>query len=275
MNAATAARYFMTLSYDGAPYHGWQRQPGDISVQEVVENALSTLLRTPTPVTGAGRTDALVSARRMTAHFDTAQPIADCDDMVRRLNAIVGRPIAIYSLQRVRPDAHARFDARSRTYHYLAHTVKNPFIDRLSWFTRRPLDFDAMNKGAQFLIGRHDFTSFAKLHSDATTHICTVTEAAWHPVGDPAEGRFEFVITADRFLRNMVRAVVGTLVEVGRGKLPPEGVAEVMSRLNRCDAGTSMPGHALYLWDVTYPPEIYDVEPALNYAIFNGKNSVG
>lgn len=249
-------RYFMTLAYDGRPYHGWQSQPNAVSVQQTIEEALSKILRRNTPIVGAGRTDAGVHARRMVAHFDTDAPLESPELIVRRLNAIVGRPIAIYNIRRVAPDAHARFDACSRTYHYLAHTVKDPFIDNLSWQASPSLDFGLMNCAAEKLLGRQDFTSFAKLHSDAKTNICTVTEARWQPMGDPAEGRWEFVITADRFLRNMVRAVVGTLVEVGRGKMTVGQFCETIAKHDRCAAGTSMPGHALYLWDVVYPPSV-------------------
>ncbi|MCM1111208.1 MAG: tRNA pseudouridine(38-40) synthase TruA [Clostridium sp.] len=250
-------RWFMTLAYNGGPYHGWQIQPGDISVQQVIEEALSKVLRRPTPVVGAGRTDAGVNASTMVAHFDTAGPIDDPARFLRGVNALVRRDIAVRELREVRPDAHARFDATSRTYHYFAHTSKSPFLYDRSWQCAPTLDFGAMNRVAAELVGRHDFTSFAKLHSDARTNICTVTRALWEPVDGDIPGRWRFVITADRFLRNMVRAVVGTLVEVGRGKMSVEGFRAVMERMDRCAAGTSMPPQALFLADVTYPPEIY------------------
>lgn len=242
------ARYFMRLQFLGASYHGWQIQPSGISVQEVIEKALSTLLRRPTKVTGAGRTDAGVNARLMVAHFD-ADTIDVCDT-TRRLNAIVGRDIAIESITRVHDTAHARFDATSRTYHYYVNHRKSPFFNHLSWHCPNPLDYAAMNRAAALLTGIDDFTSFAKLHSDARTNICHVTKAVWHEL---MPGYHCFEITADRFLRNMVRAVVGTLVEVGRGKMSIDRFKEVIDSKNRCAAGTSMPGHALYLWDVTYP----------------------
>lgn len=245
----------MTLAYNGEPFHGWQVQPNDSSVQQLLEEALAKLLRRPSvAVTGAGRTDAGVHATQMTAHFDTDLPIADPVDFVRRLNAITGRDVAVFTLKEVRPDAHARFDATSRTYHYYAHTRKSPFIYRSSWDTRRGLDFEAMNRAARSLLGTHDFTSFAKLHSDAKTNICTVTTAEWQQVG---EHQWRFVITADRFLRNMVRAVVGTLVEVGRGRIDTDGFKAIIDRRDRCSAGTSMPAHALYLTCVEYPDDIY------------------
>lgn len=249
-------RYFVTLAYNGSPFHGWQVQPNDISVQQVLEEALSKLLRHPTTVVGAGRTDAGVHARKMTAHFDSSAEL-DTAATVRRLNAITGPDIAIFDIQPVTTEAHARFDASKRTYHYRVHHVKSPFLQGLSWFCPRELDYDKMNSAAQHLLGTHDFTSFAKLHSDARTNICTVAEARWHRVGEDEEKRWEFVISADRFLRNMVRAVVGTLVEVGRGKMTEEEFLKTMELRDRCAAGTSMPAHALYLWDVEYPAELF------------------
>lgn len=246
----------MTLSFNGAPFHGWQIQPDAESVQARLEDALGKVLRRPTPVTGAGRTDAGVHASMMVAHFDAPGAIADESGFIRRVNAITGRDIAVLGLRRVRPTAHARFDATSRTYHYHANTVKNPFLYGVSWQAPATLDFEAMNRAARMLIGTHDFTSFAKLHSDARTNICTVTRAEWITL-DKEAGRHMFIITADRFLRNMVRAVVGTLADVGRGKLSEEGFAGVIGRKDRCAAGTSMPPQALFLADVTYPSDIY------------------
>ena len=249
-------RFFIHMAYRGVPFHGWQRQPQAPTVQEVVEKAFAMLLRLPAvDVTGAGRTDACVNARMMIAHVDipadaAAAVVADSTGFVRRLNAIVGRDIAIYSLQPVDDDAHARFDATSRTYRYFVHTVKDPFAGALSWQAPPAIDFEAMNRAATALLGTHDFTSFAKLHTDVKTNICTVTTARWHRID---HSHFYFEITADRFLRNMVRAVVGTLVDVGRGKIPPEGVKLIMERMDRCAAGTSMPGEPLFLWNITYP----------------------
>ena len=245
-------RYFLTLSYLGASYHGWQCQPGAVSVQEVIETAMSRLMRRPMKITGAGRTDAGVNARKMVAHFDTDTPIADPQRFVASLNAMVGRDIAIQRVEEVAPTAHARFDATSRTYHYYAVAEKSPFFHTLCWKAPRGLDYDAMNRAAELLLTTSDFTSFAKLHTDAKTNICHVTHARWHRI-EAVEGEaWVFVITADRFLRNMVRAVVGTLVEVGRGKIDIDGFRAIIERHDRCAAGTSMPAHALYLWDVTY-----------------------
>jgi len=242
-------RYFIKLGYRGANYHGWQVQPHDTSVQQVIEAAMATLLREPTPVTGAGRTDAGVNARLMVAHFDTGQPIADVPRLVHSLNALLPPDIAIYGIGAVHDDAHARFDATSRTYKYFAVTRKDPFYYPLSWKCPPGLDFDMMNEAAARLPHYTDFTSFSKLHTDVKTNNCRVTHAQWTREGD----QWVFTITADRFLRNMVRAIVGTLVEVGRHKMTVEQFGHVIERKDRCAAGTSMPGHALFLWDITYP----------------------
>lgn len=219
-------------------------------MQQVVEEALEKLLRTPTPVTGAGRTDAGVNARVMPAHFDTDAPIGSPGSFVRSLNSILGRHIAVNGLYEVAPDAHARFDATKRTYRYFATPFKSPFFDSLAWRCSPALDFEAMNSAARVLLSTDDFAAFAKTHTDVKTTLCKVTRAEWSPCGG---GAWMFEISADRFLRNMVRAVVGTLVEVGRGKMTAGQFAEVVQSRDRCKAGTSMPAHALYLWDVEYP----------------------
>ena len=242
-------RYFIRLGYRGAAYHGWQVQPHDTSVQQVIEEALATLLRVPTPVTGAGRTDAGVNARLMVAHFDAEPPIADLDRLVHSLNALLPPDIAIYGISPVQNDAHARFDAINRTYKYFAVTHKDPFRYPLSWKCPPDLDFDLMNQAAARLLDYTDFTSFSKLHTDVKTNNCRVTLARWAR----EDGQWVFTITADRFLRNMVRAIVGTLVEVGRHKMTVEEFCQVIERKDRCAAGTSMPGHALFLWDINYP----------------------
>lgn len=244
----------MRLSYRGEPFHGWQTQPGAVTVQQTVEEALSRALRRPVPIVGAGRTDAGVNARLMVAHFDTPGPLGmEPVRLVGALNAMTGRDIAIHSVEEVAPDLHARFSATSRTYHYYALPGISAFLYPLCWKAPANLDYEAMNRAAALLLETEDFTSFAKLHSDAKTNICHVTRAewvTWHTF-EGTEGHV-FIITADRFLRNMVRAVVGTLVEVGRGKLTLDGFARVIARRDRCAAGTSMPPQALYLWDVTY-----------------------
>lgn len=240
----------MHLAYKGAAFHGWQSQPNAVSVQSTIEDALGRYMRRPVQIVGAGRTDAGVNARMMIAHLDLDIEPEDCERLVAALNAMVGRDIVIYGLYTVAPDAHARFDAVSRTYHYYAHTRKSPFTHDLSWLTSPDLDFEAMNEAASMMLGRRDFTSFSKLHTDTRTNICDLREARWERID---ADNWCFVITADRFLRNMVRAVVGTLVDVGRGKLMPEDIMKIIEKQDRCAAGTSMPAHALFLWQVDYP----------------------
>lgn len=249
-------RYFMQLSYRGEGFLGWQRQPQGPTVQSAIEDALGALMRQLVAVTGAGRTDAGVNARMMVAHFDAPAPLPA--DLVYRLNSMVGRQIAIEKIWPVPDDAHARFDAVERAYRYYCTAGKSPFLYQLAWQAPPRLDFDAMNEAAELLIGRRDFTSFSKLHTQTKTNICDLRSARWT---EEAPGMWHFEIVADRFLRNMVRAVVGTLVDVGRGKMPPQAITEIVERKDRCSAGTSMPGHALYLWRVSYPPGLADLTP--------------
>lgn len=246
-------RRFLKLSYDGAPFHGWQRQPGDSSVQQTLEEALSTICRRPVEVVGAGRTDTGVNARVMYAHFDSDYIIPDKRRFLTGLNRLCGHAIAVEDVFEVDSDKHARFDARLRTYKYFVTFAKCPFLENMSWQTVMKLDLDLMNEAAALLLTTDDFTSFAKLHSDARTNICRVSEARWetwrNSFGVPGA---VFTISADRFLRNMVRAVVGTLVDVGRGKISVAEFAEIIRRKDRCAAGTSMPPQALFLWDIEY-----------------------
>lgn len=251
-------RKFLKLSYDGGAFHGWQRQPHDTSVQQTLEEALSTLLRTATAVTGAGRTDTGVHARVMYAHFDAATDAAmraldDRNRFLTGINRLCGHHISVQEVIDVPDDAHARFDATSRTYKYHVALRKSPFLRDVSWHSPSTLNMEAMNEAARILIETDDFTSFAKLHSDAKTNICRVTEAYWDEWhnGYCVPG-LVFTITADRFLRNMVRAVVGTLVDVGREKLTIDGFREIIRSKDRCSAGTSMPPQALFLWDIKY-----------------------
>lgn len=242
-------RYFMRLSYRGAPFHGWQTQPHSCSVQQTIEQAMSTVLRRPVSLTGAGRTDTGVNARMMVAHFDVPAAIADPTLLCRSINGIVGRDIAIEAIVAMHDQAHARFDAVSRTYKYFAHSHKSPFLHPLSWQCRSDLDFDLMNRAAARLLDYRDFTSFSKLHTDVKTNNCLVSHARWETVGE----QWVFTITADRFLRNMVRAVVGTLVDVGLHRITVEQFCHIIEQKDRCKAGTSMPGHALFLWHIAYP----------------------
>ena len=255
-------RYFIYLSYDGARYHGWQIQPNGISVQEVLGKALSTLLREPIEVTGAGRTDAGVNASLMVAHFDTTQETDE--PLTYRLNKFLPQDIAIHKIVPVKDDAHARFSATSRTYIYNIVTAKTPF-EPYAYRFPQPLDFDLMNEAAKTLFDYTDFTSFSKLHTDVKTNNCRIMHAQWTQVNSQrstlnpqlSTSKWQFTITADRFLRNMVRAIVGTLLDVGRGVLTIQQFREIIERKDRCSAGTSVPGNALFLADITYPEEIF------------------
>ena len=220
-------RYFIYLAYDGTNYHGWQIQPNGISVQECLMKALSTFLRRDIEVIGAGRTDAGVHASLMVAHFDYEE-LLDTDSVTDKLNRLLPPDISIYRVCRVRPDAHARFDATARTYKYYVTTAKYPFNRQYRCRVFNPLDYERMNEAARTLFEYTDFTSFSKL-----------------------------TIRADRFLRNMVRAIVGTLIEVGRGKLSVEGFRRIIEQKDRGKAGTSVPGNALFLVNVEYPASIF------------------
>jgi tRNA pseudouridine38-40 synthase len=248
-------RYFIKLSFQGAAYHGWQIQPNDVSVQETIEKALAMVLRHETPITGAGRTDAGVNATIMYAHFDAMEPINDLQLLTRSLNGILPQDIAIHKVIAVHDDAHARFDATSRTYKYYAHIGKSPLLRATSWQCNPKLDFELMNEAAKRLLDYEDFTSFSKLHTDVKTNNCHITQAVWTPCEsiDTNVQQWVFTITADRFLRNMVRAIVGTLVDVGMHKITVKEFCDIIEKKDRCAAGTSMPAHALYLHDVTYP----------------------
>ena len=241
-------RYFITFSYDGTAYHGWQIQPHSVSVQEEIQKALSTLLRRPMEVVGAGRTDTGVHARKMFAHFDSEYEL-ECPQLVYKLNKLLPRDIAVQQVERVADDMHARFSAKSRTYHYYVHLDKNPFLRSYSWQVYGNPDFELMNRAAAVLMEYMDFTSFSKVNTDTKTNDCTITEAHWDRVG---EGQWRFTITANRFLRNMVRAIVGTLMEVGRGRMTIEQLRQVIEAKDRCRAGDSVPGNALFLVDVKY-----------------------
>lgn len=242
-------RYFITLSYDGTNYHGWQVQPGDDTVQERLNDALTKLLGgVATECVGAGRTDAGVHASMMVAHFDTDRTI-DCEQFAFRLNRIVPRDIAIQRVERVDDAMHARFSATSRTYHYFVYTKKNPYRRHYATQLHFTPDFEAMNRAAEVLLATDDFTSFSKVNNDQKTNICHVTRARWEQVDDDL---WRFEITANRFLRNMVRAVVGTLLEVGRGRMSQDEFCRVISQKDRCSAGESVPGNALFLVDIQY-----------------------
>ena len=242
-------RLFVSLAYDGTGYSGWQRQDNALSVQQVLEDAFTTVHGERISVTGAGRTDTGVSASRYYAHFDTDIEIKEPMRLLYKLNAILPADIVVDGLYNVADDAHARFDATSRSYSYRIHTVKDPFA-YMSAYCKFDLDMDAMNEAAGYLIGEQDFSALEKTGGSNATSICRVTQAAWKRT---APCHYVFNITANRFLRNMVRAAVGTLLEVGRHRQQPEWVAEVLAGRDRCSAGQSAPAVGLTLTDITYP----------------------
>lgn len=283
-------RYFIYLQYDGTDYHGWQNQPDVMSVQQMIEEKLGILLRQgePLPIVGAGRTDAGVHARLMVAHFDypirkdnpespespevTESPEAtvskslDLNQLAFKLNGLLPPDIAIKKIVPVTDDAHARFSAISRTYRYYVTRTKSPYNTRFITRTYYDLDVEMMNHAAAKLFCYSDFTSFAKLHTDVKTNNCNIMQAYWETVGPASPllesgnvhiGDLVFTIQADRFLRNMVRSIVGTLVQVGRGRLNAKEFAQIIERKDRCLAGDSMPAEGLFLEDVEYPETIF------------------
>lgn len=241
-------RYFVELQYDGAAYFGWQRQPDVPTVQGVIESKLSMLLRTTIEIVGAGRTDTGVNASYYVAHFDTDVAV-DCEQLCYKLNKVLPDDIAILAIREVSPTLHARFDAKEREYSYFLTTKKSPFRRFSSWYFAVSLDVDRMNEAAAKLLEYEDFTSFAKLNSNNKTNICHLSYARWERLDD---GTLKFTIRADRFLRNMVRAIVGTLVDVGRGRYTVEEFEDIIRSkdLSRSSAGAAASG--LFLSDVKY-----------------------
>ena len=247
-------RYFVQFSYFGLAYHGWQKQPNAVTVQSVLENAFTTLLRKEVSLSGAGRTDTGVHARQMFAHFD-AEEIESLADLNYRLNAFLPDDIAVQAIREVEPAAHARFDATERTYEYWITQEKNVFLTNWSHYVRQPLNIDVMNDAAALLLQRTDFECFTKSNSEVNTYRCDVKVAKW----EKQEDKLVFTITADRFLRNMVRAIVGTLLEVGSGKLSASQFKFVLKSKDRSEAGTSVPAKGLYLTKILYPDNTFRI----------------
>ena len=245
-------RFFISLSYNGKNYSGWQRQNNALSIQELLENALCIVSGEHISVVGAGRTDAGVNASSFFAHFDSAFNFKESNGIIYKLNAILPQDIFIKDIFVVDEQAHARFDATSRSYKYFVHTIKDPFATH-SLFYKFEIDCDAMNEAAKLLLGTQDFTSFEKIGGSTNTGICTVTKAEWHKIDNH---HFIFEITANRFLRNMVRSIVGTLLEVGRGKKTLNDFKNIIESHNRGNAGQSVDGEALFLCDVKYPYDL-------------------
>ena len=249
-------RYFLRFAYDGTAFHGSQRQPNGVTVQETMEQALALIFREEVQLTFAGRTDAGVHAHEMYAHFDIGdeEMRREGERLVFRLNGILPDSIAIFDIYPVKENAHARFDAVRRTYEYHIIDHKDPFLCKQATRVRPGLDFAAMNESAKLLIGKQDFASFCRTNTDVKTTICDLKQAEWKELDN---GHAIFTISADRFLRNMVRAVVGTLFEVGRSKMTKEQFAEVITQHNRCAAGDSAPAEGLFLTHIEYPEEIF------------------
>lgn len=245
-------RYFLELEYFGKAYHGWQRQPGDISVQQVVEETLGTLLQEEMEIVGAGRTDSGVHARQIFAHFDTQAHLSP--EFIFRINSLLPKDIAALSLKQVNADAHARFDAISRSYEYHISTRKNVFTIDKAYFIQKELDVEKMNEAAAVLLQYTNFKCFSRSRTDVHTYNCKIEEAVWEQRGD----KLVFHITADRFLRNMVRAIVGTLVQIGLGKMEVEAMHQIIKSEDRSEAGASVPAHGLYLTKIVYPKSIFD-----------------
>ena len=251
------SRYFIELSFKGTLYHGWQLQPNAVTVQAEIERALQILTGEPVNTIGAGRTDTGVHASKYIVHFDSDHALpANHDDFLYKMNAILPGDIAIHDIYPVKPDTHARYTAIYRTYTYRISRIKDPFNTEISWYYPMPLDVTAMNEASARLLTFDDFTSFSKLHSDVKTNSCQIFEAGWSERGF----QLLFAIRANRFLRNMVRAIVGTMIEIGRGKMQPDGLDKIIEGKNRSLAGFSVPAHGLELTEIGYPEGINQFE---------------
>jgi tRNA pseudouridine38-40 synthase len=247
-------RYFIHLSYRGTNYHGWQIQPNAISVQEVLAKTLSTILGEKTEVTGAGRTDTGVHTSCFYAHFDTKQNLSSGRNrFVYQCNGLLPEDIAVQELIPVKADVHARFHAISRTYEYHIIRKKDPFLTDLAYFYHGKLSLPLMQEAARYLIREADFTSFSRLHSPTKTNICKIMEAGWKEEND----KLIFMVKADRFLRNMVRAIVGTLLQVGTEKIKPAEIENILIKKDRSAAGPSAPAQGLFLTDISYPEDLF------------------
>jgi len=250
-NPALKNRYFIELAFNGSAYHGWQIQKNAVSVQEILNNALTTILRQPIDTIGCGRTDTGVHAKQLYAHFDLVSPTIDIlqSTFIRRVNAVLPRDIAVKQLIKVTADAHARFDATSRSYEYHAHLNKNPFLNGRSWLLRAEPNLTLMNEAAKILLDYQDFSCFSKSNTQTFTNNCTIYNAQWQI----SNHELIFYISADRFLRNMVRAIVGTLLRIGYHEINLDDMHAIIASKNRSNAGMSVPAHGLYLTEVIYP----------------------
>ena len=245
-------RYFIEIAYNGKNYFGWQRQPNDISVQQVLEETLSTLLRCEIKLTGAGRTDAGVHAKQLFAHFDFDE-IDNIPVLIYKMNSFLPKDISVRNILNVDSDSHARFDAVAREYDYIISLKKDPFSETFAYQVRHKPDVELMNKAAETLLGHKDFQCFSRSKTDVKTYYCTITKAIWKE----EDKKLIFTVSADRFLRNMVRAIVGTLLEVGYGKISLLEFQQILDSKSREEAGASAPAHGLYLTKVVYPEAVF------------------
>lgn len=253
-NLQLKARYFIYISYKGTSYHGWQIQPNSITIQKLLDNALTTILNEKISTTGAGRTDAGVHALVYCAHFDSiSDDLEKRKNFVFRLNRFLPKDISVTRILRVIPEAHARYSAIARTYKYYITRVKNPFIEDYSWFVHSEIDVNTLNRACIILVKYKDFTSFSKLHSNAKSNVCTIYSAVWEDTCNI----LMFTIKADRFLRNMVRAIVGTMIDAGTGKITLEEFEGIIKAGDRCTAGKSAPAKGLFLTNIDYPEELF------------------
>ena len=245
-------RYFIELSYKGTNYHGWQIQNDVISVQEEIQNALSKILRKKTEITASGRTDTGVHATQQFVHFDYEEPL-NADKLKYRLNSLLNKDIAVRNIVEVKEDAHARFDAHERSYEYHIHLCKSPFLDGLSYYYRFKPNLEEMNKACELLMGKKDFECFSKVKTEVNHFVCDIKACIWEQKDD----KYILKITANRFLRNMVRAIVGTLLDIGENKYPAEHLLKIIESKNREKAGRSVPAEGLFLCKVSYPSSIF------------------
>ena len=255
MRAKSTNRYFIKLSFKGTNYHGWQMQKNANSIQDVLNKALTLMLGEKINVVGCGRTDAGVHAKEFFAHFDIKYSLTEkeIDQLVFKLNKFLPKDIAIFNIYPVRPDAHARFDAITRTYQYIITLKKDPFNQEFAFYYYGALNVDLMNKGAEILFEYDDFTSFSKLHTQVKTNTCKIIDARW----EKKDQMLIFTIKADRFLRNMVRSIVGTLIDLGIHKITLDDIREIIEQKDRSAAGLSVPANGLFLTKITYPEEIF------------------
>lgn len=245
-------RYFFEVAYNGSSYNGWQSQPNAVGVQAVIEEVLSKILREKIEITGSGRTDTGVHCEQQYFHVDIVKEF-DSQHLLQKINSFLPKGIAIHSIRKVKPEAHARHDATERTYHYRITKVKDPFLEGLALLYFKPVDVERMNDAAALMVGEHDFESFSKVKTDVNHFVCDIKKAVWKEEGN----KLEFTITANRFLRGMVRAVVGTLLDVGSEKISINDFKKILDSRDRKKAGANVPPHGLYLSKVKYPSKIF------------------